>query len=309
MAVRHHLILNLGGTRLELSSYSLRRILLLLLHLHLRSRAPSAAPAWPDRTWSATGKCSRAGHPATATPPRIPRVPQPFRCTQIPGGKRRDFHSYKLKEESDMNEVDEWFNLKSGRRTFLHARTIFFRSYSAERPCTVVSVFRPLLCCILMCTSPSCTSSLAPLIASANGSEGREGERTGHRVNATTIIIIIQYFHRKIRRFWNKMSHQERAKGAYSKWTLSPLLTRTQELFKVSPWRRGLPETELQTIWDWESGRRMPNADEEKSPFWYIVVGFNCVLCTYCGRYRGNSNGTAYLPNELRFWIDIRFVN
>lgn len=30
--------------------------------------------------------------------------------------------------------------------TFLQARTIFFRSYSAERPCTVVRVLRPFLC-------------------------------------------------------------------------------------------------------------------------------------------------------------------
>lgn len=54
--------------------------------------------------------------------------------------------------------------------SFLHARTIFFRSYSDERPCTVVSVLRPFRCWIRTCTRPSCTSSSELLIASANGS-------------------------------------------------------------------------------------------------------------------------------------------
>lgn len=55
--------------------------------------------------------------------------------------------------------------------TFLHARTIFFKSYSDDRPCTVVKVFRPLRCWILICTRPSWTSSSEPLIASAKGSK------------------------------------------------------------------------------------------------------------------------------------------
>lgn len=133
----------------------------------IRNRAPSAAPAWPVQTWSATGKCSHAGHPATAAPHRIPRVPQRYRCTQIPGQKRCVNVCATL--------------LSSLALTFLHARTIFFRSYSAERPWTVVSVFRPLLCWILICTSPSCTFSSAPLIASANGSGrgGRDREGDG----------------------------------------------------------------------------------------------------------------------------------
>ena len=54
--------------------------------------------------------------------------------------------------------------------SFLHARTIFFRSYSDERPCTVVSVLRPFRCWIRTWTKPSCTSSSELLIASANGS-------------------------------------------------------------------------------------------------------------------------------------------
>lgn len=54
--------------------------------------------------------------------------------------------------------------------SFLHARTIFFRSYSDESPCTVVSVLRPFRCCMRTWTSPSCTSSSELLIASANGS-------------------------------------------------------------------------------------------------------------------------------------------
>lgn len=54
--------------------------------------------------------------------------------------------------------------------SFLHARTIFFRSYSDDRPCTVVRVLRPFRCWIRTWTSPSCTSSSELLIASANGS-------------------------------------------------------------------------------------------------------------------------------------------
>lgn len=54
--------------------------------------------------------------------------------------------------------------------TFLHALTIFFKSYSEESPCTVVKVLRPFRCWILICTRPSWTSSSEPLIASAKGS-------------------------------------------------------------------------------------------------------------------------------------------
>jgi hypothetical protein len=54
--------------------------------------------------------------------------------------------------------------------TFLQARTIFLRSYSEESPWTVVNVFRPFRCWILMWTKPSCTPSSLPLIASAKGS-------------------------------------------------------------------------------------------------------------------------------------------
>lgn len=34
--------------------------------------------------------------------------------------------------------------------TFLHALTIFFKSYSEESPCTVVKVLRPFRCWILI---------------------------------------------------------------------------------------------------------------------------------------------------------------
>ena len=54
--------------------------------------------------------------------------------------------------------------------TFLHARTIFFKSYSAESPWIVVNVFLPFLCWIRICTKPSCTPSSSPLAASAKGS-------------------------------------------------------------------------------------------------------------------------------------------
>lgn len=60
--------------------------------------------------------------------------------------------------------------VKSESFTFLHARTIFFKSYSEESPCTVVKVLRPFRCWILICTRPSWTSSSEPLIASAKGS-------------------------------------------------------------------------------------------------------------------------------------------
>lgn len=59
---------------------------------------------------------------------------------------------------------------KYGFVTFLHALTIFFKSYSDESPCTVVKVLRPFRCWILICTRPSWTSSSEPLIASAKGS-------------------------------------------------------------------------------------------------------------------------------------------
>lgn len=60
--------------------------------------------------------------------------------------------------------------------TFLHALTIFFKSYSEESPCTVVKVLRPFRCWILICTRPSWTSSSEPLIASAKGSAGKKNE-------------------------------------------------------------------------------------------------------------------------------------
>lgn len=37
-----------------------------------------------------------------------------------------------------------------GILTFLHALTIFFKSYSEESPCTVVKVLRPFRCWILI---------------------------------------------------------------------------------------------------------------------------------------------------------------
>jgi len=60
--------------------------------------------------------------------------------------------------------------------TFLHALTIFFKSYSEESPCTVVKVLRPFRCWILIWTRPSWTSSSEPLIASAKGSANTETE-------------------------------------------------------------------------------------------------------------------------------------
>jgi len=39
---------------------------------------------------------------------------------------------------------------KHGTLTFLHALTIFFKSYSEESPCTVVKVLRPFRCWILI---------------------------------------------------------------------------------------------------------------------------------------------------------------
>ena len=45
-----------------------------------------------------------------------------------------------------------------------------FKSYSFDRPCTVVNVFLPFLCWIRTCTNPSCTPSSSPFAASAKGS-------------------------------------------------------------------------------------------------------------------------------------------
>lgn len=77
--------------------------------------------------------------------------------------------------------------------TFLHARTIFFKSYSDESPCTVVKVLRPFRCWILICTRPSWTSSSEPLIASAKGSAKRKTEQFVSRqvvyVDQTTMRI------------------------------------------------------------------------------------------------------------------------
>lgn len=50
----------------------------------LRNRAPSAGPTWPVRTWSATGRCFRAGRPATATPRRTRDAQSRYHCMQIP---------------------------------------------------------------------------------------------------------------------------------------------------------------------------------------------------------------------------------
>lgn len=49
-----------------------------------RNRAPSADQIWPIRTWSATGRCSRAGRPAAGEPRRTRDVRSPCRCMQIP---------------------------------------------------------------------------------------------------------------------------------------------------------------------------------------------------------------------------------
>lgn len=40
--------------------------------------------------------------------------------------------------------------ISAGTLTFLHALTIFFKSYSEESPCTVVKVLRPFRCWILI---------------------------------------------------------------------------------------------------------------------------------------------------------------
>ena len=59
------------------------------------------------------------------------------------------------------------------RPTFLQTFTIFLLSYSSPMPCTVVTVLRPFLCCILIWTNPSWDTPIPSLSlkASWNGSE------------------------------------------------------------------------------------------------------------------------------------------
>lgn len=82
------------------------------------------------------------------------------------------------REDRQTREGIDGKSRSRGRKvlTFLHALTIFFKSYSEESPCTVVKVLRPFRCWILICTRPSWTSSSEPLIASAKGSAGKKNE-------------------------------------------------------------------------------------------------------------------------------------
>lgn len=123
----------------------------------LRSRGLWVGQAWPNQISLATGKCSHVGHPVAAALLRIPGARSQFHCTQIPAKNKP-----KISFKSFLHGL---------KPTFLHARTIFFKSYSELSPCTVVRVLRPFRCWILIWTSPSWTSSSAPLLASANGSE------------------------------------------------------------------------------------------------------------------------------------------
>lgn len=90
--------------------------------------------------------------------------------------KKRRKRRQRGKEGTEvLKRKEQW---KSCLLTFLHALTIFFKSYSEESPCTVVKVLRPFRCWILICTRPSWTSSSEPLIASAKGSAKRGRKKT-----------------------------------------------------------------------------------------------------------------------------------
>lgn len=146
-------------------------MLLLLLELMteeswFKNRALSIDRTWPDQPLSTIGKCFHADHPGVVKLLRIRDVQLQCHCMQIPRIFRNNFKSicfYFLIQRIVQFPI-----------TFLHDRTIFFRSYSADKPCTVVNVLRPLRCWILMCTRPSWTSSSAPLIASAKGSTKKD---------------------------------------------------------------------------------------------------------------------------------------
>lgn len=91
--------------------------------------------------------------------------------------KEEEEEKWEVVEVKRVGEEGERINRNGLQRkkslTFLHALTIFFKSYSEESPCTVVKVLRPFRCWILICTRPSWTSSSEPLIASAKGSATR----------------------------------------------------------------------------------------------------------------------------------------
>lgn len=96
----------------------------------LRNRAPSADRTWPVPTWSATGRCFRAGRPAAATPRRTPDAQSQCHCMQIPEWMRM---SYRLVNCILFLKICILFLLIPRDVlglfiTFLHARTIFFRS-------------------------------------------------------------------------------------------------------------------------------------------------------------------------------------
>lgn len=90
--------------------------------------------------------------------------------------------------------------VNAGTLTFLHALTIFFKSYSEESPCTVVKVLRPFRCWILIWTRPSWTSSSEPLIASAKGSANRRKRSRDERSCGVPEMRIAQDDARRVSR-------------------------------------------------------------------------------------------------------------
>lgn len=73
-------------SEMELSGFSVEWLHRFALYRcwELRNRAPSAGPIWPVRTWSATGRCFRAGRPEAATPRRTRDARSQCHCMQIP---------------------------------------------------------------------------------------------------------------------------------------------------------------------------------------------------------------------------------
>lgn len=183
--------------------------------------------------------------------------------------------------------------------TFLHALTIFFKSYSEESPCTVVRVLRPFRCWILICTRPSWTSSSEPLIASAKGSAKRGRNKISRYAN-THRRTIARDDARGAAREQRRRHFDRFPRVRVPRLRCRPLL-RYFFFFFYRPRFRGKDDdtigyngvaTTREEGGDKKRDREMVKNLEE-------IAHEEGRLIIQCGCF-------SYSPNVLRFWMDIR---
>ena len=119
-----------------------------------RNRELWADHAWPGHTWPGAGKSFPSDHP------EIQEITKNLFFLL-----KKWTWSWTTSPYSGCSTT-----VPLQANSFLATFTIFLKSYSEDSPCTVVRVFLPFLCWILMWTNPSWTDSSSPLFASAKGS-------------------------------------------------------------------------------------------------------------------------------------------